>query len=71
MKSDRKRIQKEEEEMEKRTKFNAGAVKTSLTWILIRRFTQHYTQIGEFVAMVSTQHKQKENHVKTATREKK
>jgi hypothetical protein len=44
LKSNRKRMQKEEKEMEKQTKLNAGAV-------------NNLTQIEEFMAMVSTQQK--------------
>ena len=59
MKSDRNRIQKEEG-MENQTKRDAGAVKNS-----------NCMNVGEFMAMVSTQFNQKKNQVKTATREKK
>ena len=68
MKSDRKRMQKEEE-MEKQTKINAGAVKPPNAWMSKWRFLQRtLLTVGEFTAMESTQRKQKKNHVKSATR---
>ena len=60
----------EEEEMEKNTNLNAGALKNPNCMDVDLEFGAN-TRIEEFMAMVSTQRKQKKNQTKTATREKK
>ena len=70
MKSDRKRMQKEEE-MEKQTKIKAGAVKTSNCMDVDSAFSTILHTVGEFTAIELTQRKLKKNQAKTLTREKK
>ena len=60
MKSNRKRIQKEEE-LEKQTKLNARSLKSGDCMDVDLAFDAN-TTIEEFIAMVSTKHKKKNNH---------
>jgi hypothetical protein len=64
-------MQKEEEEMEKNTNLNAGALKNPNCMDVDLEFGAN-TRIEEFMAMVvSTHRKQKKRHAKIATTEKK
>ena len=55
----------------KRTKLNAGAVKKGDCMDHVDLAFGANTAIEEFMARVSTQHKQKQKHAKKKTREKK
>ena len=60
MKSDRKRMQNEEE-MERQAKLITEAVKTGNCMVFDLAFDTNTTKVGEFMAMVSTQREQKKN----------
>ena len=62
-----------EEEMNKQTKLNAGAatMRNGDHCMDVHLAFDIKTTIEEFMAIISTQHKQKKNHAKTTIRGKK